>query len=433
MPPAKQRAHATEPLEVAVSNALDELSKGLLDARLGRAAGAMFPEGYAAMALAHAELERALPGRGHGDRVQRDLGRAVDALGRGNVRPILFGGFTGLAWVAEYLHDEADGDANGEIDDALASFLGAGSKPSRRKWHETYDLIGGLVGYGLYALERLPRPSAAALLERIVEHLSAMSEPQPVGLSWRTQRAWARGPAQEIPFNLGLAHGVPGILGLLARVWRAGVAKREAGRLLERGMAWLLAQELPKESPSAFAVGAKRGVAFGPARSAWCYGDPGVAGALLLAAHASGDPAWKRAAIRAGARAAARDPATSGVIDAGLCHGAAGLAQIFARLHVGTGDERFATAAREWIARTLALRTPGHGIGGFRAWTVAPVTLKEPVRWRNDASFLNGSAGIAMALASFATKGSLAGEKHNGKKAENWAGWDRVLLLSDAP
>src|SRR5262245_54905738 len=87
----------------------------------------------------------------------------------------------------------------------------------------------------------------------------------------------------------------------------------------------------------------------------------------FLAVRPARVPAWERASLRIALRAAERPDATAGVIDAGLCHGAAGLAHIFHRLHRATGDVRLAGAARRWFARTLEMRHSRRGFGGFLA------------------------------------------------------------------
>ncbi|MGO8997585.1 MAG: lanthionine synthetase C family protein [Polyangiaceae bacterium] len=409
MPPPLQLPRTFRP-------ALDELSAGLLHAKPTPSASESFPGGHSALALANRELERVLPGRGHDERARAHLALAIRVLGARTVRPFLYGGFTGVAWVAERIVGGDEEDVNDAIDDAISTILG------QEKWKDTYDLVRGLVGYGVYALERLPRASAVRALERVVDHLAATAETCPTGLSWRSRPAWQqkelRGPIDRA-FNLGLAHGVPGAIGLLARAWRAGIAPRETSRLLDGAIRWLLSKELPRASESAFATHVLEGHEPDLARSAWCYGDPGIAAVLLLAAQASGEPSWKRAAIRIAVRAAARDPHSAGALDAGFCHGASGLAHIFHRLYVETGDKRLAAAAEGWLARTLAMREPGRGVGGFRRLQGRSI---ERGRLARDATFLDGTPGIAVAIASFASNST----------EQDWAGWDRVLLLSHA-
>ena len=69
-------------------------------------------------------------------------------------------------------------DLNEEIDAVLRQHL------SQTPWRHEYDLVGGLVGYGVYALERLPRPSAVACLELVVERLAEIARPRAGGIAW---------------------------------------------------------------------------------------------------------------------------------------------------------------------------------------------------------------------------------------------------------
>jgi lantibiotic modifying enzyme len=148
-----------------------------------------------------------------------------------------------------------------------------------------------------------------------------------------------------------------------------------------------------------------------PARTAWCYGDPGIAAALLVAARAVRERAWEHEAIRVGLRAAARPAEEGGVQDACLCHGSAGLGHIFHRLYRATKDKRFARAARAWFARTLATRRERAGFAGF-----VPSLPAARSGAGHTVGFLTGAAGIALALVAATTPLDPI--------------WDRALLLS---
>jgi hypothetical protein len=43
-------------------------------------------------------------------------------------------------------------------------------------WPMGHDVMFGLAGLGVYALERLPRPIAAEMLSRVIDRLDAMAE-----------------------------------------------------------------------------------------------------------------------------------------------------------------------------------------------------------------------------------------------------------------
>ena len=206
----------------------------------------------------------------------------------------------------------------------------------RTPWVEDYDLIVGLVGLGVYALERLPRPAARKCLESVIDRLDEMADRRPDGITWFTR------PEQMSPltreqfphgyFNLGVAHGTPGVIALLGAVCAVDVAAGKARALLDGAVAWLLAQELIDDPLSRFPSTIVQGAKPSRSRLAWCYGDLGIAAALLSAARSVGDTAWESEAIKTARIAARRPPDQTGVVDAGLCHGAVGNAHFFNRM-----------------------------------------------------------------------------------------------------
>src|SRR6185503_7127689 len=102
------------------------------------------------------------------------------------------------AW-SPWVEGEAAARALAAAEEALLSLL------RQAPWKGVDDLLGGLVGLGVYALERLPRPTAAAMVPLVVARLG--------------ERAGAdgRGLAGDDP---GMAHGTAGVIALLARLIR---------------------------------------------------------------------------------------------------------------------------------------------------------------------------------------------------------------------
>jgi lantibiotic modifying enzyme len=373
--------------------------------------------GDAGLACFFTYLDAVRPGRGYDDLAMQLLERAIEGTGVMQAPPGLYSGFSGVAWTLEHLRgrlyeDDAEEDPGEEVASALVEHLGL------TPWRGQYDLISGLVGFGVYALERLSQPGGRECLERTVARLGEIAERPAAGqVTWRTgpelliDRELVNFP--EGNFNLGVAHGVPGVIGVLARACAAGVDGRE---LLDGAVAWLLAQKLPPEESAAFSYNIAPGVEPRATRLAWCYGDLGIAASLLMAARAVGEASWEREAVDIARAAAGRDVEQAGVVDAGICHGAVGAAHLFNRLYQATGDPVFRAAALTWIEKTLAYRQPGVGIGGYRMWIVGE---GEELDWRSDPGFLTGSGGVGLALLAAATPVEPA--------------WDRLLLTDVAP
>lgn len=355
------------------------------------------------------------------DRADACLDEALDALAEAPAVATLYSGFAGPAWVSEHLEGrlyEADSeeDLNAEADQALIELIHEGGA-----WGGHFDLVSGLAGLGLYALERFPRPSAARILEGVVARFEEMAEPQPYGVTWRTSRELI--PASRRAFfpygalDLGVAHGVAGVLPLLAAASRAGVAEKTARRLLDDAVHWLLAQALEDWGTGRFPAWIAEQEPLRRTRLAWCYGDAGISAALLWTARLVEEPEWEQAALKIARGAAARSEESSGVRDAGLCHGAAGLGHLFNRLYQATGEEELAEAARFWFERTLSRFFAESSLSGFLSWEPEPQGRKG--KWVETPAFLTGVAGVGLALT--AATSSVSPD------------WDRVLLIAVDP
>jgi lantibiotic modifying enzyme len=380
------------------------------------------PELLSQFALLHAYLGIAWNSTEHAEKATAFQEQSIERLADTPIAPALYGGFTGIAWIVEHLQhpplgDPAsadDGDPNEEIDSALLSYL------ETPVWKQTYDLIGGLVGFGVYALERLPRKSAEALLSRILDHLAAMATRENGEASWWTALELippiSRDHLMTGHYNLGVAHGVPGVVGFLAQLNTAGLLQNKVRPLISGAVAWLLKQRLPKGSDSVFATTTGHPGASPPSRAAWCYGDPGIALVLLAAARSFGEREWEEQALAIGREVAQREPKKCGVNDAGLCHGASGLAHLFNRFFQATGEDVFLKAARFWFGQALQMRKPGAGIAGFAPWY--PKDTERDV-WSMTRGFLMGGSGIALALLAAIT--------------DLEPRWDRLLLASVSP
>ncbi|WP_437278356.1 lanthionine synthetase C family protein [Sorangium sp. So ce375] len=372
------------------------------------------------IALLYEYADRAARSREHAATAQEIFERAAASLAEGAHSPALHGGFTGVAWLAAHLvdMDAGDEDPNEDIDAALRALL------SRSPWPFEYDLAGGLVGIGVYFIERLRAPStravAAECLESIVERLAELALHSSAGVAWFTQPmnlpAWQRALAPKGYYNFGVAHGIPGILALLAQVCESNIGGSRARELLGRGVDWLLAQP-PAQGALRFpswrvdddAPGAAERSRFG-----WCYGDLGVSAALLRSARCVGEPRWEREAIAIARNGAARCGDSAVVRDAGLCHGTAGIAHLFNRMAQATGDAVLEDAARHWFERTLEMRHLGAGIAGYRAWRTDSTSC-----WEDVPGFLEGAAGVGLALL--------------GATSDVEPNWDRLLLVSIPP
>ncbi len=384
--------------------------------------GASLASGSAGLAVCYAILAGTEAADHADDLAAEYLDAAINVLAAEPLTTSLYSGFPGIAWAASLIErlggtdslkgtdsQEADADQGAAIDAALADTLR--HYPQRGP----YDLIDGLAGLGAYAVARWPRPAAVECLSQVIERLARRARRDADGVYWWTPPSlMASARAQAYPdggVDLGVAHGVAGVIPLLARAHVLGVESGTAAPLLDGAIRWMLARLV--ETPSgrtmpAFVAPDAEPV---PARSAWCYGDPGVAVALLLAARDTGEASWAAAGTELALRAARRPPEQTGVADAGVCHGSAGLAHMFGRLHQMTGERELADAASFWLGRTLWLC--GAPQAGSAGGPTGPIPVRPAMK---EAGLLEGAAGVALVL-------------HAACFAAGPA-WDQMLLVS---
>ncbi len=364
-------------------------------------------QGDAGLALACAHFDRCFPDAGW-DRLGHEyLATAVRSVEGARVPPSLFSGLAGLAFVTTQLGRDGTRYARlaETIDAALAAetVALAQSVNARRNGLAVreFDAISGLAGVAVPLLCGRDRATTAAALTAAIDALVRLvREPGPDAPRWATppelyvdaeeHRRYPRGN-----LNCGLAHGIPGPLASLSLALAAGVAVdglREAvteaaqwlaeHRCADRwGVNWPTMVTLPDSGPTHD----------GPSRAAWCYGSPGVARALWLAAVALDDGDLRVLAVDALASVFERPVAMRQIDSPTFCHGVAGLLQITLRFRHDTGLALFTDAATALVDQLVDAFEPHDSLLGFRAI--------EPEGDRVDqAGLLDGAPGVALVL-----------------------------------
>jgi hypothetical protein len=345
-----------------------------------------------------------------GELAERELDIGLTLVAERGASNRLMGGLSGIGWMLGHV---AGSDAADRVcaafDDQIERALAV------PQWHADFDLIRGLAGYGVYALTRGRRGQRIAT--RILDHLEHTSERAEVGVRWRTPRALVPEAFQTAfpdgRYDLGLSHGIAGVVAVLARFVAAGIESERSARLLEASVTYLLAAPRPAHGRFAEVQHPDRPEVIG-CRMAWCYGDLGVVLALLAAARAMDRGDWEAEALAAARDMATRPFEVTGVIDTAICHGSAGLAHFFHRLRLAYDDELFADAARFWLRKTVELRRPGVGLGGFATGE----RVDGEVAWSENFSLVGGAPGTALVLLAAATSVE--------------PGWDEMLMFDFA-
>jgi hypothetical protein len=263
---------------------------------------------------------------------------------------------------------------------------------------DTADVVSGVAGIARYWLARCERGSGSddcrIHLERILRALVVSA-----GSSGLLLIRYTPGrPAPGTPpgaVNLGMAHGTPGGLAVAAAAHRAGYVVPGLEAVVGATASWLVTRVVDVEGaptwPSWLQTDPRLPHAPVPSRDGWCYGTPGVACALWGAGACLDRSDWCDLALEAMDGVAARYRGGRRPGHRGLCHGEAGLLAVLASF-------------------------AGRSGGGDRFADVI-ITMCEELAPRSnppDPGWLEGDAGVAMALLSAAGVGE----------------WERCLALS---
>ncbi|PSK93274.1 lanthionine synthetase LanC family protein [Taibaiella chishuiensis] len=203
--------------------------------------------------------------------------------------------------------------------------------------------------------------------------------------------------------DLGLAHGLSGLLLLLIAAWPRLQDQARAEELIRTGIAFILQLELPAGATREeltlfpFTIGSDAPPSISN-RLAWCYGDLNIALLLVRAGNLLNEPQYLETAERIGLHTLSRRTAEDTLsTDSHFCHGSAGLAQFYKCLYRETGNEAYLEPYGYWISETIAQTDKN---------------MTEEQYKDNPVSLLDGWAGVGIVLADY-----LSGEHRNWSEA----------------
>jgi lantibiotic biosynthesis protein len=362
-------------------------------------------QGHAGLALLFGALAEHGPGQGWDGIAHRHLAVAARALEAVPRPPAgLFAGLAGLGLVAATL--SGDGARYRRLlttlDQALVARVPGLGLPGRDGGLAVrdFDLISGLAGVGAYLLLRRGRPGVDSALREVLGSLVELTGSDENGPRWRTPPGQLR-PDERARYpdgylNCGLAHGIPGPLAVLSLALQAGVDLPGLPEAVARTADWLATQRTQGPSgptwPNAVPLPGDRAGRPPPARAAWCYGGPGVATALRLAAAALGRAGARHheLAVAALAAALAGPGEVAGAGSPTFCHGRAGLLAITSTFARATGDDRFRRAAAAMASELLDRFDPAAPLG-YQDVEAGGRPVDQP-------GLLTGAPGVALAL-----------------------------------
>jgi hypothetical protein len=332
----------------------------------------------------------------------------------------LFGGVSGICFALK--HASCEGTRYQNMLHSLHSFLAERVerayleplKQNQRQFLPTsprlYDPIQGISGIGRYALDNLSLSPFVEVAEKIAKALVILSRP----LLYKGQSVpgWFLSPNDLLNarnrstcpkgnFNLGLAHGVTGILAYLSIASLHGIDVEGQKGAIGRIASWIRSKSVlynnailwPYHVSFEDEMEGKTPTING-FKDAWCYGVPGIARSLFLAGKALKDEELKTFAATAFGHIFNRRQEAWHLPGPSLCHGIAGLLLITQEMSKEEGCESLAIQVLALKEILLSFYKP-EALWGFK--DVEP-GLQGNLYAINKPGFLEGAAGVLLTL-----------------------------------
>lgn len=259
------------------------------------------------------------------------------------------------------------------------------------------DFLHGLIGIGFYLLERSKssKEYSESNLSKIVDYLDKSKITDGAIVKWRYNEK-----RLSKPFNISLSHGVSSIVVFLCRLLKSGILSENYNsaikRMLEGSVHYILSNRVDVDSLGCWFTSTSKECDDYPHRSrlAWCYGDLGVATALLEAGDTLNESSIRDVAIQVLLYSARRrDIKANYVNDFCVCHGSAGIAQVFRSHGIALELDELLDAADYWEKDTLS-RVVKDGQGRNTLLYYDP----ENGGYRESGGILDGAAGAGLYL-----------------------------------
>jgi lantibiotic biosynthesis protein len=311
------------------------------------------------------------------------------------IDPFFCNGRSGINWLFSYLNkknilDEEDLHLLCYGDDELAAIAISMLKK------DNYDFLHGAIGIARYLLYAIKKPDR--FYKEFFHELRSLSHKSaPGGYIPDYDLKNRRSLADQT--NLGLAHGLPGILKLCIDCYNHDVCINEAWSIANEIIAYLLNHTNKNTSNNYFpTVISSTGRQNEYSRLAWCYGDLGIAYILYQAAETFCDTQLKLFSKDILLHNTKRQEVEqTGIRDAGFCHGSAGVAHIYNKMWHYTNEPVFKASCEFWLQKTIEFFNQEPASSTYKKY------LASENKYENCYGLLEGSAGIGLVLLSYLT------------------------------
>jgi len=306
-------------------------------------------------------------------------------------------GASGVLWVNQYLQNHGIDKLPNDVEEIDEYFLDRACNIS------DYDIFNGIIGYGLYFLIRHQVCDKKYAIKLLAKRLLDLSVVTDFGRTW----IYIDPNTENKYHNMGLAHGIPSVLAFLSKIYPV-IPSKQLKTAINETAQFICSFENSSDHINFFPLFIEfdfkkpNNLA---SRLAWCYGDVGVAYALLQAGISINEKRWIEKSYQIILKTTKRKLDTSGVKDVSICHGVAGLIHLYHKFYQYFDSPEILSAVEYWLEMLFVMKNKDENLKGFDFFDEGLVE-------RFD--ILEGHAGVILALTTL-----ISGNND----------WDAMLLL----
>lgn len=361
---------------------------------------------YPALCILFSELQHTFPQCNFDECAHRYLEKVNNSLGQNNMYDIsLFDGLCGVGFAANCMSDNGKQyqsfirNLNEHIlDIADRNILQYRKLPLNEL---IYDTMYGLTGTANYLLNFKSESRVKNTLLNILQYLVDICTTSIDGIpkfairADQSQLFSASNDSRIRYVNLGVSHGIPGILLILCKSYESGIYvtnQLEAIKYLSE----YISNSCVKNSNMIFwesqkIIGIDNDEAV-PSRDAWCYGTPGVSYSLLVASNLLNDNEMHNLAIDSMKLSL---KSLREVISPTFCHGLSGLCCLARKFYEYTNDNYFYEMYMKLFEHILDLYSDQHPFG-----FIDKEVEKGQITNKHEIGLLTGTTGVLLTILS---------------------------------
>lgn len=343
------------------------------------------------------------------------LTHCLEKINKGKTYPTYCAGLAGVGWTFNHLEQEGfielDDELLTALDTPLYNVMISNMKVGN------YDFLHGAIGYGFYFFKRYKNTKSEKLkmqyknyLFTLIDLLNDLSKKEGEKTKWISV---IDKETDTNGYNLSLSHGMSSIVNFLSRLYIYDDFRDNVKSMLKGGVNYTLSfMSKNEKSFSLFPdhIRKDKGVNR-KSRVAWCYGDLGIALSLWHASKSLNDDQLKSTTINILKHVSRRTSIEDSLImDASICHGSFGNAQVFNYMYKETKEETFKMASSFWTQDGLEKAVHKNGYCGYKQWS----GIDE--KWQKKLFLLDGISGIGLCLISHLSQSEI--------------NWDECLMIS---